>query len=155
MPLEFGHEALAEAHDLLVALALGIEVRAALGPAHGQGGEAVFQNLLKAQKFQNGQVHGGMEPEAPLIGPDGGAELHPVAPVHVDVPLVVHPGHPEGNDPLGLHKVLHNALFLILGMLVDDLVQALQELQDRLVELLLVRVPGDHLAVDALQILAL
>ena len=35
-------------------------------------------------------------------------------------------------------------------MPVDDLVQALQKLQHRLVELLLVRVPGDHLGVNPL-----
>ena len=91
-----------------------------------------------------------MEPEAPLVGADGGVELDPVAPVHLDLPLVVHPGHPEGDDPLGLHKGLHDALFLIFGMLVNDLVQALQEFQHRLVELPLVRVPGDCLGVNAL-----
>ena len=80
-----------------------------------------------------------MEPEAPLVGADGGVELDPVAPVHVDLTPVVHPGHPEGDDPLGLHKGLHNALLLIFGMLVHDLIQALQELQNRLVKFLLVR----------------
>ena len=91
-----------------------------------------------------------MEPEPPLVGADGGVELDPVAPVYADVPLVVHPGHPEGDDPLGLHKGFHNALLLILGMLADDLVQALQKLQHRLVEFLLVRVSGDCLGIDAL-----
>ena len=150
MPLELRHEALAKAHDLLIALALGVEITDALGPAHGQGGEAVFQNLLEAQELQDGEVHRGVEPEPALVGADGGVELDPVAPVHVDLTPVVHPGHPEGDDPLGLHKGLHDPLLLILGMPVDDLVQALQKLQHRLVELLLVRVPGDHLGVNPL-----
>ena len=34
VPLELRHEALAEAHDLVVALALRVEVRAALAAAH-------------------------------------------------------------------------------------------------------------------------
>ena len=91
-----------------------------------------------------------MEPQSSLVGADGGVELNPIAPIHMDSSLVVHPGHPEGDDPLGLHEGLHNALFFILGVLVDDLVQALQELQHGLVELPLVRVPGDYLGVDTL-----
>ena len=96
-----------------------------------------------------------MEPESPLIGTDGGAELHPVAPVHVNLSLIVHPGHPEADDPLRLHKGFDDALFLVLGMLVDDLIQAFQKLQHGLMEFLLVRVPGNHLGVDALQVIAL
>src|SRR5690606_33605930 len=43
--LQFGHEALAEPHDLAVGAPLGIEVRAALAAADGQAGEGVFENL--------------------------------------------------------------------------------------------------------------
>src|SRR5208337_559772 len=42
---EFGHEALAEAHDFVVTLALGIEVRTALAAAHGKRGERVLEYL--------------------------------------------------------------------------------------------------------------
>src|SRR5690606_19469095 len=38
---QLGHEGLAEAHHFSVALALGVEVRAALAAAHGQGGQRV------------------------------------------------------------------------------------------------------------------
>ena len=37
--VQLSHEALAEAHDLIVALALGVEVAAALAAADGQAGE--------------------------------------------------------------------------------------------------------------------
>ena len=149
---QLGHEALAKAHDLPVALALGVEVGAALGSAHGQARKAVFEDLLKAQKFENGQIHRRMEPQSPLEGADGGVELDPVAPVDVDLPLVVHPGHPEGDHPLRLHEGLNDPPLLILRVAVDDTIQALQHLQHRLVELLLIRVPPQHLAVYVLQI---
>src|SRR3546814_4718363 len=38
--IEFGHEALAKAHDLAHALALGVEVRPALAAAHRQAGRS-------------------------------------------------------------------------------------------------------------------
>ena len=46
---ELGHEALAEAHDLQVRAALGVEVAAPLAAADGQAGEAVFEDLLEPQ----------------------------------------------------------------------------------------------------------
>ena len=51
MAVQFRHETLAEPHDLIVAAALGVEIGAALGAAHGKAGEAVLQNLLKTQEF--------------------------------------------------------------------------------------------------------
>ena len=41
--VQLGHKALAEAHNLGVALALGVKVRAALAAAHGQAGQAVLE----------------------------------------------------------------------------------------------------------------
>ena len=77
--LQLDHKGLAETHDLVVALALGIEVGAALAAAHGQAGEGVFEDLLKAQELDDRQVHAGVEAQATLGGADGGGELHPVA----------------------------------------------------------------------------
>ena len=54
--VQLGHEALAEGHDLPVALALGVEVAAALAAADGQAGQAVLEHLLKAQELEDGQV---------------------------------------------------------------------------------------------------
>ena len=53
--VQLRHEALAEAHDFIVALALGVEVGAALAAADGQAGEGVFENLLKAQELEDAQ----------------------------------------------------------------------------------------------------
>ena len=43
---------------------LGVKVRAALGAAHGQGGEGVLEDLLEAQELDDGQRHRGVEPQA-------------------------------------------------------------------------------------------
>ena len=51
--VELGHEALAEAHDLVDALALGIEVGAALAAAHRQAGQRVLEGLLEGEELQD------------------------------------------------------------------------------------------------------
>ncbi len=99
---ELAHEGLAEPHDLVVRLALWVEVRAALAPAHGQCGERVLEDLLEAEELQNVKVDARVEAEPSLIGPDGAAELHPESAIDMNVPLVVLPGDPENDDPLGL-----------------------------------------------------
>ena len=56
-----------KAHNLAVALALGVEVAAALAAADGQAGEAVLEHLLKAQELDDGQVHAGMQAQSALM----------------------------------------------------------------------------------------
>src|ERR1700681_4230516 len=51
VPRQFGHEALAEAHHFVVALALGIEIAPALAAAHGQRGERILEDLFERQEF--------------------------------------------------------------------------------------------------------
>ena len=93
-----------------------------------------------------------MEPQSPFEGADGGVELDPVAAVDVDLPLVIHPGYPEGDHPLRFHKGFDDAPLLVLRMLIHDKIQTLQYLQYCLMEFLLIRVPPQHLAVYVLQI---
>ena len=66
---QLGHEGLAEAHDLHVGLTLGVEVGATLAAAHGQGGEGILKDLLKAQELDDGEVYVVAEPKAALVGP--------------------------------------------------------------------------------------
>ena len=152
MALKFRHEALAEAHDFPVALALGIEVRAALAAADGQSREAVFQNLLKAQELQDGEVDRGVEAQTALVRANRGVELHPVAPVHMDFALIVRPRDTEADHALWLDKPFHQRGFLILRMPLHNRFQALQHFQHRLMEFLLIGVPLCHLFIDPLQI---
>ena len=77
-----------------------------------------------------------METKAALIGADGGIELHPVSPVDLYLSPVIHPGHPEGNDPLRLGQPFQKSCFPV-GLLVlgDDRPEGLQDFLYRLQEL--------------------
>src|SRR5208283_6231097 len=92
MAEEFGHEALAELHHFVVALALGIKIRAALAAAHGERGQGILQYLLEGKEFQNAQVYGRMEAESALIGSDGAVHLDAESAIYLDVALIVDPG---------------------------------------------------------------
>ena len=63
---ELGHEALAEAHDLVVALAVGVEVGAALAAAHGQGGEAFLKICSKPRNLRMPRLTVGWKRRPPL-----------------------------------------------------------------------------------------
>src|SRR5262249_51635303 len=91
MPVQFGHERLAEASDLGVALALRVEVRAALGAAHGQRGERVLVYLLEGKELQQPEPDARVEAQSALVGTDRAVHLHPDAPVDVDLASVVDP----------------------------------------------------------------
>ena len=136
------HEALAEAHDLGVRLALGVKVAAALAATDGEAGEAVLEDLLEAQELDDAEVHRGVEAQAALVGADGAVELHPVTPVHVDAAGVIHPGHPELDAPLRLHQAVHDALPDKLRPGLHHGLQGLQHLVDGLQKLRLGGVTG-------------
>ena len=150
--IEGRHEALAEAHDLGVGLAGGVEVGAALGTADGQAGEAVLEGLLEAQELDDTFIHVLLEAQAALIGADSAVEL--AAPTTVGMPLavVVAPHHPEGEHTLGLHHAAQQVYLLILGMLVDDGLQRGEHLFHSLHEFGLVAVLGLDIFQHACQI---
>ena len=152
MALQLGHEGLAEAHDLVVALALGIEVRAALAAAHGQAGQGVLEDLLEAQELDDGQVDGGVEPQAALGGADGGGELHPVAAVDLHLAVVVHPGDAEQQAALRLHNPVDDAGFGQPLVLLHHGLEGFQHLADGLEKLRLVGILPADIFIDALEI---
>ena len=67
--IELGHEGLAEVHDLVVGLALGVKVGAALAAAHGKGGQAVLEDLLQTQELEHTQGDRRVKAQAALVGP--------------------------------------------------------------------------------------
>lgn len=153
MPLELGHEGLAEAHDLGVGLALGVEVGSSLSSSDGEGGKAVLEDLLESEELQDGQVDGGVEPESALVGPDGGVELNTVSAVDLDLSVVVNPWDAEHDDPLGLDEPLDDSGLLELGPRLDDGLEGLEDLLDGLKELGLVGVALFETVEDGLEIL--
>ena len=139
---ELGHEALAEAHDLAVALALGVEVGAALAAAHGQRGQRVLEGLLEGEELEQAEVHARVEAHAALVGADGAVHLDAVALVELELALVVDPGDAEQDDALGLGHALEDLGLAVLGALVEDRLERLGHFHDGLMELRLAGVLG-------------
>ena len=117
--LELRHEGLAETHHLVVALALGVEVRAALAAAHGQRGQRVLEHLLEGEELEDPQVDRGVEAQAALVGTDGAVHLDPEAAVDLDAALVVEPRHAEQDHPLRLDDALEHPMMPVLGVTVQ------------------------------------
>ena len=138
--VQLGHEALAETHDLGVALAVGVKVAAALAAAHGQTGQAVLEDLLETKELDDRQVDALVETQAALVGTDGRVELNTVAAVDLDLAVVIHPGHAEHDDALRLYNALNQAVFLQLRAGLNDRLQAFQNFIHRLQEFLLLSV---------------
>ncbi len=105
---QLGHEALAEAHHFVVALALGIEIASALAAAHGQRGQGVLEHLFKCEEFQDSKIDRGMEAQAALVGADGAVHLDAEAAIDLDIALVIEPRHTEHNEALGLGDALQD-----------------------------------------------
>ncbi len=63
---QLGHEALAEAHDLVVGAALGIEVGPALAAADRLAGERVLERLLEAEELEGAEADGRVEAQTTL-----------------------------------------------------------------------------------------
>ena len=78
---EFGHEALAKAHDLIIASALRVEVGAAFAAANGQAGKSIREDLFEAEELDDAGIDGGMKTEATLVGAEGAVVLHAKAAV--------------------------------------------------------------------------
>ena len=145
MAEELQDERLAEAHHLTVALALGVEVGAALAAAHGQGGQCVLEGLLEGQELQDGQVDRRVKAQAALVGTDGGTVLDPPGTVDLDFALVVDPADAELDDAVGLDETFQKAVACVVGVFLEEGPEAVHDFLDGLQEFGLLRIaPLDH-----------
>ena len=150
---KLGHEALAEAHHLGVALALGIEVGAALSAADRQSGEGVLEDLLEAEELYDAFVNRGVETESALVRSDRGVELDAESSVHADLAAVVDPRHAEFYDSLRLDKTVDYSRFDIFGMSLDHGLKRFENLEHRLMKFNLARISLLHRLHNAAKIL--
>ena len=134
MTPEFGHEGLAETHQLAIRASFRIEVGSALAATDWHAREAVLENLLKGEKLDDSNIHGRMEPCAPLIGTQGGIELNTESAIDPHLSLIIDPGDPENDLPFGFAQALDQSLIEIGRMLGDNRSQTFQDLPDRLVK---------------------
>ena len=98
---ELGHEGNTEATDLVVGLALGVEVGTTLTTTHVQTGQSILEDLLETEELQDGKVDGGVETETTLVGTEGAVELDTETAVDLDVAGIILPDDTELDDTLG------------------------------------------------------
>src|SRR5690606_30394889 len=117
MPIELGHERLAEPHDFPVGTAARVEIGAALAAADRQPGQRILEYLLEAQELHDSDIDRRMEAQAALVRAQRRVELDAEAPVYADPVIVVHPGHAEDDLAFGLADALNQGIIRIFGML--------------------------------------
>lgn len=132
---ELAHESTAEFPDLVVGLALGVEISAAFATTHVQAGERILEDLLETQELQDRQVHGGVKSKTALVGTKSRVELHTVAPVDLDLALVVFPDHAELDDSLGDRADLERGLVLRVLLEKRGVLESRNQLLVRLLKL--------------------
>ena len=120
MTIELSDEALAEAHDLHVGLAVGIKVGTTLAAADRQTGQAVLEDLLKAEELDDTDIYGRMESQTALVRTDRGVELYTVTDVDLYLTVIVYPRNAELDLSLGLGDALEQSQLAILRFVSVD-----------------------------------
>ena len=149
---QFRHEALAETHDLVVRLALRVEVRTALAAAHRQCGQAVLEDLLKAQELNNRCTNRRVQTQTALVRTNCRVELAAEATVYLYLAVVVYPRNTELDHTLRFYNTVDNAVGFIRRILFYDRLQRHQDFADCLQEFRLVAVTLYDAVVYALKI---
>ena len=142
--VELGHEALAEAHDLAGALALGVEVGTTLAAAHGQAGQCVLEGLLEGEELQHRFGDAGVEADAALVGADRVVVLYAPAALDADITGIIFPADAEGNHAVRLGDAAQDLLGVILLLVLHEFENVLGDFLHRLDEFGLVRVALLH-----------
>ena len=116
--VKFSHERNAELADLIVRLALRIEVRTTLATTHVEASKSILEDLLKTQELEDREIDCRVETETALVGAEGRVELHTVTPVDLALALVVLPDNAELDD--ALRDRGHLECLPVLGVLLED-----------------------------------
>src|SRR5690606_39145657 len=135
MAMQLRHEALAEVHHLIVAAALGIEIRAALGAADRHAGDGVLEDLLGPEELDDAQVHRRVEAQPPLVGTEHAVELHAKAAIDVHFTAIISPRHAENDLTLRLADALDDLVLGILRMSAQHGAERFGDFPDGLMEL--------------------
>lgn len=118
MLVKLPHESNAELADLVVRLALGVEVGTTLATAHVKAGQGILEDLLETKELEDRQVDSGVETETALVGTESRVELHTIALVDLALALVVLPDNAELDDALGYRGDLKS--LLVLWVLLEE-----------------------------------
>ena len=152
--LELGHERLTEPHDLALALALRVEVGAALAGAEGQGGQRVLERLLEREELQHPEVDRRVEAKAALVGADRARHLDAEPAFDLDLAPVVHPRDAEDDHAFGLEHPLEDLRVAVAGVPLQGQFDGPGDLLDGLMEFRFARVLGHQLRHEPVHVLA-
>ena len=125
-------------------LPLGSKSEPPLPPPIGSVVSEFLRICSKARNFRMPRFTVGWKRRPPLYGPMALLNSMRIAAVDLDVALVVQPRHAEHDHPLGLAEPLEDPVLLVLGVPLEDRLERLEHLLDRLMELRLPRVALDH-----------
>ena len=114
--VKFCHECLAESHDFHIGFAVRVEVGTTLAAADRQTCQGVFEDLFKAQEFNNAGVYVGSETQTALVRPDCRAELYSETSVYVYLTSIVYPCNSERNLSFRLYQSFQQTHFFIFGV---------------------------------------
>jgi hypothetical protein len=124
--VQLGHEGLAESHDFRIGLAVRIKVGAAFAAADRQTGQAVLEDLFKAEELDDARIDVRSKSQTAFVGSDCTVEFISVALVDLDFAVVVNPDNAEGDSSFGLGQSFEQSSLFIFGVLVDDRLQGSQ-----------------------------
>ena len=116
MSVKFCHECLAESHDFHIGFAVRVEVGTTLTAADRQTCQGVFEDLFKAQEFNNAGVYVGSETQTALVRPDCRAELYSETSVYVYLTSIVYPCNSEGYLSFRFYQSFQQTHFFIFGV---------------------------------------
>ena len=72
--------------------------------------QSILEDLLKAQEFEDRQIHGRVKAKTTLVGTQSRVELHPIPSIDLHLSLVILPNHSELNDSFGDSSDLEGGL---------------------------------------------
>ena len=107
-----------------------------------------FEDLLEAKELDDGEVDVVTEPQAALVGADGGVVLNTIATVYLNLALIIYPRHTEDDDALWLNQAANDVLLLQTGIHLHHGNQCFKNLIDGLQILGLLAVTGTELFID-------
>ncbi len=141
MARQFCHKRLTETHNFSIRFPLGIKIRPTFTAPHGKGGQRIFKNLLKGQKFNNSEIHRRMKPQTSLIGTDCRIHLHPETTIYMYLEVIIHPGNTKHDNSLRLCNTLKHSLLPVFRISFKHWFDSRHHLFNSLMKLTLFRIP--------------
>ena len=116
-------------------LPLGSKSEPPLPPPIGSVVSAFLNTCSNARNFSMPEVDRRVEPQAALVRADRAVHLDAEAAVDLDLAAVVDPGDAEHHHAFGLDHALEDLVIPVHGLAVEDELDRVGDLPDRLMEL--------------------